>query len=88
MYRIVTLAILGIMCLAVAGCGGTPGESHDTREALYMPNDVPVATLFYLGFGFDKETYEPEGGLGTRGWNVIQGDSLYEGLVVTQPEIG
>ena len=79
--RLTGIALAALLFMA-AGCGDTTGREQ------YVPNDVPIATLLYLGFGFDKDTYEPKGGLGTRGWNVIQGDSLYEGLVVTRPEIG
>lgn len=79
MTRRRVLATALVTLLALAGCGS---------DAQRMANDVPVATLLYLGFGFHKETYDPVGGLGTRGWNVIQGDSLYEGLVLSQPEIG
>ena len=76
---VILFAIAG---LALGACNAKVAKEDNTT------NDVPVATLLYVGFGFDKHTYGPVGGMGTRGWNVIQGDSLYEGLVVTQPEIG
>ena len=83
MYRIATLVILlGILGLAWAGCGGAAMDEEK------VVNDIPIATLLYVGFGFDKHTHEPTGGLGTRGWNVIQGDFLYEGLVISKPAIG
>ena len=56
-----------------------------------MPNDVPIATLLYVGFGFEQSPpFKSVGGLGTTGWNVIGGEPpvLWSGLVVTEPEIG
>ena len=83
MRRIAALVVL----FAIAGLAWGACDANAAKEEI-KTNDVPIATLLYVGFGFDKHTYEPVGGLGTRGWNVIQGDSLYEGFVATQPEIG
>ena len=58
---------------------------------LAMPSNVPIATLLYLGFGFEQSyPFRSVGGLGSTGWNVIGGDppALWSGLVVTEPQIG
>ena len=88
MYRIVKLAILGIMCLALAGCDGTPGESQDAREARYMPNDVPLAALMYLWFGFDLDTGESLGGLRSSHWNTDIGSYGSRVGITDEPEYG
>ncbi len=94
MYRIVKLAILGIMCLALAGCDGTPRENQEATEPRYMPNDVPVATLFYPSHGFQQAyPHEATGGRGTTGWNVYgptgSADPFpWTGFTTTWPEIG
>ena len=49
---------------------------------------MPLATLLYVGFGFEQGyPFESVGGLGSTGWNVIGNDTLWSGLVVSQPEI-
>ena len=98
MKRIVGVLVpIGVVVLALTGAWLSSNEV-DRKEPndLVSPSEVqvtqqsniPLATLLYLGFGFDKNTYEPVGGLGTRGWNPIQGETLYEGLVLSRPEIG
>ena len=81
---------LGIAALAVAlavamGCGTDGPASSEGKSAL---SDVPLATLLYVGFGFEQGyPFESVGGLGSTGWNVIGNDTLWSGLVVSQPEI-
>ena len=78
------------MALAVAiavamSCGSDRGSDSQTENAL---SDVPLATLLYVGFGFEQSyPFESVGGLGSTGWNVIGNDTLWSGLVVSQPEI-
>ena len=72
MYRIVKLAILGIMCLAVAGCDGTPEETQEATEPQYMPNDVPLMMLWNLVYGYDQTTGECKGGPDSVGWERPQ----------------
>ena len=93
MYRIATLAIVGIMCLALAGCDGTPEETQETDEARYMPNDVPVATLFYPTHGFQHTSWEATGGRGATAWNIYGPTGAadpfpWTGFTTTWPEIG
>ena len=98
MKRIVPVMVLfGVVALAVAGMwlasNGIAQEDQNDLAAssevqMTQRSNIPLATLLYLGFGFDKYNYEPVGGLGSRGWNSIQGDALYEGLVISRPEIG
>ena len=79
------LGIALALLLLTAACGETTeGES-------YMANDVPIATLLYVGFGFEQSyPFRSIGGLGSTGWNVIGGDPpvLWSGVVITEPETG
>ena len=81
----ITLAAL----LLTAACGGTTGEGES-----YTPNDVPVATLLYVGHGFQQiAPYEAIGGRGTTGWNVYGPPGAndpfpWTGFATTWPEIG
>ena len=88
MYRIVKLAILGIMCLAFAGCDGTPTEAQEATEAQYVPNDVPLAALMYLWYGFNLETGVTEGGIGSSHWNTSGVHSAHRRGVTDEPEYG
>ena len=75
--------------LLTAACGGTT-----TQGESYMPNDVPIATLFYASHGFQQAApHGATGGRGTTGWNVYGppgADNSYPwtGFTVTWPEIG
>ena len=75
-------------------------EPQQTKTGVDVTrNDIPLATLLYIGFGLkwnekmtgDEPRWVPKlpevSGLGTRGWNVI-GDTFYEGLTFGQSEIG
>ena len=64
MKRMITATVLlGVIILAAAACDGTTAE----REQV-VANDVPIATLFYVGFGFEQSPpYKSFGGLGTTG---------------------
>ena len=77
-----------VVVLATVGCGeGIPSPTLSPE----VESDAPIATLLYLGFGFEQSSpFNSVGGLGTTGWNVIGGDPpvLWSGLVVTEPEIG
>ena len=59
-----------------------------------MPNDVPVATLFYAGHGFQQAyPYEATGGRGTTHWNAygppgVDDPFPWTGFTTTWPEIG
>ena len=90
MPRIVAvLVLLGVGFLALAGMWLTLMEEKPVGPPPErMPrSNIPLATLFYVGRGLTT-AYEPKGELGTRGWNIIQNDSLYEGLVLSKPAIG
>ena len=97
MKRIVgVVALLGIAVLALAGGLLSMGLGKDGETAMNLSSaetamsqryEVPLATLLYVGRGLNT-SYEPVGGLGTRGWNIIQNDSLYEGFVLSKPAIG
>ncbi len=84
--RLIIPILTIILILGTTGCKNA--MTGEPSEEQVIESNIPLATLLYVGFGFHKETHKPIGGLGTRGWNVIQGDSLYEGLVISQPEIG
>ena len=79
------LLILAAVVLMMTAC------TTQEPEVPYTPNDVPIATLLYVGFGFEQSPpFESIGGLGTTGWNIIGGNPpvLWSGLTVTEPEIG
>ena len=84
--RFTTAAV--VVSLMAAACTAHPAPG---LEAPYTPNNVPIATLLYVGFGFEQSPpFESIGGLGTTGWNIIGGNPpvLWSGLTVTEPEIG
>ena len=67
------------------GCGSDGPASSEGKSAL---SDVPLATLLYVGFGFEQGyPFESVGGLGSTGWNVIGNNTLWSGLMVSQPDI-
>ncbi len=85
MVRQWVLIVAMAATLMTTACGG------ETVEEELPPNDVPIATLLYVGFGFEQSPpFESIGGLGTTGWNIIGGNPpvLWSGLTVTEPEIG
>ena len=80
------IALAGILLTLVA-CSGSVEEP-------YMPNDVPVGTLFYPSHGFQQAyPHEATGGRGTTGWNAYgpagsDNPSPWSGFTTTWPEIG
>ena len=89
---------LGLVALAVAiaatmGCARTAADTLDMKEPRYTPNDVPIATLFYVGHGFQQAYPYGGGGRGTTGWNAYGPPGTAEpfpwtGFTTTWPEIG
>ncbi len=80
---------LATMLLAAIGCGGaTTGE-----RIQYMPNDVPIAALFYPTHGFQHTSWEATGGRGSTAWNIYGPTGAtdpfpWTGFTTTWPEIG
>ena len=80
MQRWLGLAILAaFLVLAEVGCSN--GEQK-------MPNDVPLAALMYLWYGFDLHTGESIGGLGTSHWNTPGVHNAHRRGVTDEPEYG
>ena len=82
--------VAALLALAASGCGldtRTEGEA-------YVPNDVPIATLFYPTHGFQQAyPHEATGGRGTTGWNLYgpvgsDDPKPWSGFTTTWPEIG
>ena len=82
--RRVLIAVLAmlLMVLKATGCGET------TAKEQYVPNDVPLAALMYLWYGFDLETGEGIGGLGSSHWNTSGIQSAHRRGVTDEPEYG
>ena len=60
----------------------------DTTEKEPPSNDVPLAALMYLWFGFDLQTGESVGGLGSSHWNTDVGTFGSRVGVTDEPEYG
>ena len=84
-HRWLGFAALAVLLAVALSCGSDRGSNSEEESVL---GDVPLATLLYVGFGFEQSyPFESVGGLGSTGWNVIGNDTLWSGLVVSQPEI-
>ena len=93
-HRWLGLAALAVAITATMSCAGTAAETQDMKEPRYTPNDVPIATLFYVGHGFQQAyPYGATGGRGTTGWNAYGPPGTADpfpwmGFTTTWPEIG
>ena len=85
------LLIVVTAVLMVTACTAPPTQEP---EVPYMPNDVPIATLFYPTHGFQqKYPHEATGGRGTTHWNAYgpigsEDPFPWSGFTTTWPEIG
>lgn len=80
MRRCVLLAVTAA-ALASVGCGTTEVGQN-------MSNDVPLAALMYLWFGFDLRTGESIGGLKSSHWNTDVGSYGSRVGITDEPEYG
>ena len=79
------------LCLALAvaavalmiACG-----DNGVEEKRPMSNDVPLAALMYLWYGFDLATGESIGGIGSSHWNTPGMHSAHRRGVTDEPEYG
>ena len=69
-----------VMLLMAAACGDTAEKEP--------PNDVPLAALMYLWFGFDIGTGKSIGGLKSSHWNTDAGSYGSRVGVTDEPEYG
>lgn len=78
--RAMVLTVLGAV-LAAIPITSVP-ETNKTQ--------VDLGVVYYLGYGWNVSAppWQPEGGLGTQGWNDIKFDTLWSGLVTSVPAIG
>ena len=90
MKRIAAVVVLVRRCLcltmlttllALAEVGCSDGGQK-------MPNDVPLAALMYLWYGFDLRTGEGIGELGTSHWNTPGVHSAHRRGITDEPEYG
>ena len=72
-----------VALLLTAGCDGTTPQGERI-----MSNDVPLAALMYLWFGFDLQTGESIGGLGSSHWNTPGDHSAHRRGITDEPEYG
>ncbi len=77
----VLIAAVVAVLMAVA-CGG------ETVEEQNMPNNFPLATLWYSWFGFDLATGHSIGGLKSSHWNTDAGSYGSRVGVTDEPEYG
>ena len=77
-FRSLALVGIVILCLVQTACGGGPNPTSppDTRQEPILGKlddslslEVPVGSLWYPVYGYDRETGECPGGLGSAGWN-------------------
>ena len=79
-----------VVVLAAVGCGaGVPSPTPTPEgEERYTPNEVPLAALMYLWFGFDLRTGESIGGLKSSHWNTDVGGLGSRVGTTDEPEYG
>ena len=74
--------VLAALLFMAVGCGDAIGKEQ------YTPDDVPLAALMYLWYGFDLETGESIGGLKSSHWNTPGAHSAHRRGVTDEPEYG
>ena len=77
----IALTIALVIGTITCGPAATEGEPH-------MASDVPLAALMYLWYGFDPETGESVGGLGSSHWNTPGDDDAHRRGITDEPEYG
>ncbi len=72
-----------VLVVAVMACqSASPGRESSATK------DVPLAALMYLWYGFDLDTGENTGGIGSSHWNTPGADSAHRRGVTDEPEYG
>ena len=82
--RWVGIVAVTVAVLLAAGCGSDAQRTRDQE----MANDVPLAALTYLWFGFDLNTGESIGGLKSSHWNTDVGNFGSRVGTTDEPEYG
>ena len=80
---IAATVVVGVISLAAVACDWTTAGNE-----LNTANDVPLAALMYLWFGFDLNTGESIGGLKSSHWNTDSGNFGSRVGVTDEPEYG
>ena len=80
----VGITTVAVVVLLAAGCGSDAQRTADQG----MTNDVPLAALMYLWFGFDLNTGESIGGLKSSHWNTDVGRFGSRVGTTDEPEYG